>query len=170
MILQRECFVLNQGEMEREEEVIAKVRWCDEAEENVARVRCRNWKINAQSRTEWRKFIEEVRSGPTQGRSTNGGRRRWRRCRPRHVLALLVPRASPDSGEATDWTSLLGSRQILLIFRAFKPVLGPLIPTALYEWIKRPGHDADLSPPCSAEVRSAWLCTSTLPYAFMACH
>lgn len=50
--------------MEREEEVIAKLGWCDEAEEDVARVGCRNWRINAQSRTEWRKFIEEVRSHP----------------------------------------------------------------------------------------------------------
>ena len=38
------------------------------------------------------------RSGPTQGRSTNGGRRR---CRPRQVLALLVSRAGPDIDEAT---------------------------------------------------------------------
>ena len=50
------------------------------------------------------------RSGPTQGRSTNVGRRRCPKCRPRHVLALLVPRADPDGDEATGWTSLLGSR------------------------------------------------------------
>jgi hypothetical protein len=41
------------------------------------------------------------------------------------VLALLVPGAGLDSDEATGWTSLLGSRQILRIFKAFKPVLGP---------------------------------------------
>jgi len=64
VILQRKSFVLNQGEMEREEEVIAKLRWFDEAEEDVARVGCRNYGINAQSRAEWRKFIEEVRFHP----------------------------------------------------------------------------------------------------------
>jgi hypothetical protein len=52
VILQRQSFVLKQREMEREEEVIAKLRWCDEAEEDVALVGCRNWRINAQSRTE----------------------------------------------------------------------------------------------------------------------
>ena len=52
MVLRRKSFVLNQREMEREEEVIAKLRWCDEAEENVARVACRKWRSNAQSRAE----------------------------------------------------------------------------------------------------------------------
>ena len=46
------------------------------------------------------------RSGPTQGSSTNGGKRRWLRCRPRHVLALLVPRAGPESDDATGWLDL----------------------------------------------------------------
>jgi hypothetical protein len=44
------------------------------------------------------------------------------------VLALLVPRAGPDSDEATGWTLLLGSRQNLLIFNAFNPVVGPTEP------------------------------------------
>ena len=39
-----------------------KLRRCDELEEDVARVGCRNWRINAQSREEWRKLIEEVKS------------------------------------------------------------------------------------------------------------
>ena len=37
----------------------------------------------------------------------------------------------------------------------------------LYLWIKRPRRDADHSPPCSAEVRSAWLCASTRPCHWM---
>jgi hypothetical protein len=41
-----------------------KLRWCDELEENVGQVGCRNWKCNAQSRQEWRKLIEEVKSHP----------------------------------------------------------------------------------------------------------
>jgi hypothetical protein len=44
--------------MERDEEVIAKLRWCDEAEENVARIGCRKCGSNGQSGAEWRKFIE----------------------------------------------------------------------------------------------------------------
>jgi hypothetical protein len=39
-----------------------KLRRCDEVEEDVARVGCRNWTINPQSREEWRKLIEEVKS------------------------------------------------------------------------------------------------------------
>ena len=35
------------GGMEREEEVIAKLRWCDGSEEDVAWVGCRNWRTNA---------------------------------------------------------------------------------------------------------------------------
>ena len=38
-----------------------KLRWRDELED-VARVECRNWKLNAQSREEWRKLIEVVKS------------------------------------------------------------------------------------------------------------
>jgi hypothetical protein len=33
-------------------------------------------------------------------------------------------------------------------------------------WIK---HDADHSPPSSAEVQNAWSCNSMPPYTFMAC-
>jgi len=44
------------------EEVYQILRWCDELEEDVAWVWCRNWRINAQSRAEWRKLIEEVSS------------------------------------------------------------------------------------------------------------
>jgi hypothetical protein len=34
--------------------------------------------------------------------------------------------------------------------------------------IKRPGREADHSPPSGAEVKNAWSCTSTSPYVFMA--
>jgi hypothetical protein len=33
--------------------------------------------------------------------------------------------------------------------------------------IKRPGQEAEHSPPSSAEVKNAWSYTSTLPYVFM---
>jgi hypothetical protein len=34
--------------------------------------------------------------------------------------------------------------------------------------VKRPGREADHSPPTSAEVKKIWIYTSTPPYAFMA--
>jgi hypothetical protein len=34
--------------------------------------------------------------------------------------------------------------------------------------VKRPGREADHSPPTSAEVKKMWLYRSTPPYAFMA--
>jgi hypothetical protein len=34
--------------------------------------------------------------------------------------------------------------------------------------VKRPGREADHSPPTSAEVKKIWIYTSTSPYAFMA--
>jgi hypothetical protein len=40
------------------------LRWCDELEEDVVRIGCRNWRLNAQSREEWRKLFEEVKSHP----------------------------------------------------------------------------------------------------------
>jgi hypothetical protein len=42
----------------------AKLRWCDESDEDVAQVGCRNWRLNAQSRQEWRKLIEGVKFHP----------------------------------------------------------------------------------------------------------
>ena len=30
-------------------------------------------------------------------------------------------------------------------------------------------HEADLSPSSSAKIKNQWICTSTFPYAFMAC-
>jgi len=39
---------------------------------------------------------------------------------------------------------------------------------ALKPGVKRPGREADHSPPSSAEVKNAWSCTSTPPYVFTA--
>jgi hypothetical protein len=46
------------------EEERPKLRRCDKSEEDVAEVGCRNWRINAHSREEWRKLIEEVKCHP----------------------------------------------------------------------------------------------------------
>jgi hypothetical protein len=55
-----------------------------------------------------------------------------------------------------------------------RPVLGltqppiPWVPGALSPGVKWPGHEADHSPPASAEVKKTWVYTSTPPYVFMA--
>jgi hypothetical protein len=41
------------------------------------------------------------------------------------------------------------------------------IPEALSPGVKRPGREADHSPPTSAEVKKIWIYTSTSTYAFM---
>jgi hypothetical protein len=38
---------------------------------------------------------------------------------------------------------------------------------SLSSWVKRPGREADHSPPSSVEVKNAWSYTSTPPYVFM---
>jgi hypothetical protein len=54
-----------------------------------------------------------------------------------------------------------------------RPALGPTqppiqwAPGALSPGVKRPGREADRSPPTSAEVKKTWVYTSTPPYAFM---
>jgi len=39
------------------------------------------------------------------------------------------------------------------------------VPRALSLGVKRPGREADLSPPSSAEVKNAWIYTSTPQYS-----
>jgi hypothetical protein len=80
----------------------------------------------------------------------------------------------------TGWTiGVLGfdSRRELGIFiftTASRTALGPTqppiqgVPGALSLGVKRPGREADNSPPSSAEVKNAWSCTSTPPNIFKA--
>jgi hypothetical protein len=55
-----------------------------------------------------------------------------------------------------------------------RPALGPahlpiqLLPGFLSPRVKRPGLEADHSPPTSVEVKKMWIYTSTPPYAFLA--
>jgi hypothetical protein len=61
-----------------------------------------------------------------------------------------------------------------LFSTSFRPVLGPRQPS--FQWVtgslstgvKRPGCEANHSPPTSAEVKKTWIYTSTPPYFFMA--
>jgi hypothetical protein len=62
--------------------------------------------------------------------------------------------------------------QIFLFTTASRPALGPTqppirwVPGALSLGIKRPGREADHSPPSSTEVKHAWSYTSTPPIRF----
>jgi hypothetical protein len=57
---------------------------------------------------------------------------------------------------------------------SFRSALGPTqppirwVPGALSPGIKGQGHEADHSPPISAEVKKMWVYTFTPPYAFVA--
>jgi hypothetical protein len=52
---------------------------------------------------------------------------------------------------------------------ALRPTQPPIqwVPGALSLGVKRPGREADNSPPFSAEVKNAWSYTSTPQYVFM---
>jgi hypothetical protein len=81
---------------------------------------------------------------------------------------------------ATGWTiGVLGfdSRRrlgIVIFTTVSRTALGPTQPTtqwvpgAISLGVKRPGCEADHSPPSSAEVKNAWSYTSTPQYVFMA--
>jgi hypothetical protein len=55
-----------------------------------------------------------------------------------------------------------------------RPALGPTqppiqwVPVVFSPGVKRPGREADYSPPTSAEVKKTWIYTSTPLYVFMA--
>jgi hypothetical protein len=64
--------------------------------------------------------------------------------------------------------------KIFLSSMSSRPVLGlaqsptQWVPEALSLGVKRPGREADYSPPTIAEFKKTWIYTSTPSYAFMA--
>jgi hypothetical protein len=78
------------------------------------------------------------------------------------------------AGRPRGWSSSPGRVKNFLFSMSSKPVLGstqpPIqwIPRAVSPGVKRPGREADHSPPTSADVKKMWIFTSTPPYAFMA--
>jgi hypothetical protein len=48
------------------------------------------------------------------------------------------------------------------------PISYPMANGGFSPGVKRPGREADHSPPASAEVKKMWINTSTPPYSFMA--
>jgi hypothetical protein len=64
-------------------------------------------------------------------------------------------------------------RGVIFLFSTLSgPILGATqlqwVPGALSLGVKRPGHEADHSPPTSDEVKNTWIYTSTHPYSFTA--
>jgi hypothetical protein len=63
---------------------------------------------------------------------------------------------------------------IFLLATGSRPALEPTqppiqwVPGALSPGVKRPGREADHKRSCSAEIKNAWIYTSTVPYVFMA--
>jgi hypothetical protein len=49
----------------------------------------------------------------------------------------------------------------------FHPISYPVGTEGSYPGVKRPGCEADHSPPTSAEVKKIWIYTFTTPYALM---
>jgi hypothetical protein len=48
------------------------------------------------------------------------------------------------------------------------PTSYPMCTNVLSPEVRRPGHETDHSPPCSAEVKNVWSYTYTPSYVFMA--
>jgi hypothetical protein len=78
------------------------------------------------------------------------------------------------AGRLRGQNSSPGTVKNFLFSTSSRPALGPIqppiqwVPEALSPEVKRPGRQADNSPPASAEVKKMWICTSTPPYVFMA--
>jgi hypothetical protein len=74
---------------------------------------------------------------------------------------------------ATGWSSSPGRFKSFLFTTpsrlALRPTQSPIqwVPSALSPGVKRPGREADHSPPTSAEVKKTWIYTFTPPYVFV---
>jgi hypothetical protein len=76
------------------------------------------------------------------------------------------------AGQPGGRSSSPGMVKNFLFSTSSRPALGPTQPPiqwvsgVLYPGVKRPGREADHSPPVSAEVKKMWIYTSTPPYAY----
>jgi len=102
---------------------------------------------------------------------------RWKRNLTELVGGVLVNIVTNLRGRWPGFNSRQGQWVfflLLLFATASRPALGST--QSRIEWVpglsspglKRPGREADYSPPSSAEVKNAWSYTSILQYVFMA--
>jgi hypothetical protein len=67
------------------------------------------------------------------------------------------------TGRRISWSSAPGRVNKFLYSTSSRPALGPTqppikwVPEALYQGVKRPGREADRSPPTNAEVKKTWI-------------
>jgi hypothetical protein len=79
-----------------------------------------------------------------------------------------------QAGCLRGWSSSPGRGKIFLLSMSSRPVLRLTQPPVqwvlgvLSPGVKQPGHEADLSPSTSAEIKNAWIYTSTPLYVFLA--
>jgi hypothetical protein len=111
---------------------------------------------------------------------------RYGECTTDDAKYVYLPDINKEPGQRSrygDWLragrqrarcSRPGRVKNFLLFMSSRPALGstqpPIhwVPGAPSSRVKRPGREADRSPPASAEVKKMWFYTSTPPYAFMA--
>jgi len=94
------------------------------------------------------------------------------RSRDSDGFLLAIPQWC-NSGLLAGWSESRQGLRIILFTTALTPALGsthppiPWVPGALFLGVKRSGHEADHSPPSSAEFKNGSNYTSTPQYAFV---
>jgi hypothetical protein len=85
------------------------------------------------------------------------------------IIIIIMSRYSDwlGAGWLRDQSSIPGRGKIFLPSIRFRPILGPTQPPiqwvseTLSPRVKRPGREADHSPPTSAKIKNTWIYTST---------
>jgi hypothetical protein len=86
------------------------------------------------------------------------------------VLGTTIGYGLDDRWGRNSSASKVKNSYLLHVGPALGPTKPPIqwVPEALSSGVKRPGHEADHSPPNSTEVKKTWVYTSTPTHAFMA--
>jgi hypothetical protein len=87
----------------------------------------------------------------------------------------VVSVLQPDSGLIYASPQILCTRIVIIILKSLHDLITNTptqsliqwVPEAVFPGIKRPGREADHSPPSGADVKNAWSYTSTPPYVFV---
>jgi hypothetical protein len=93
--------------------------------------------------------------------------------RHEHEADHLLPLGIELNGMERGRSSSPGRGKIFILSTSSRPVMGPTqpriqwIPGALSPGVKRPGREANHSPPTSAEGNNTWIYTSTPPCVVM---
>jgi hypothetical protein len=99
---------------------------------------------------------------PLESESRSGRGDEEKNSQPKVCFNITLP-SSPRSPK---WSLLMFALHGFIIFPSQPPTQS--LPRVLSRGAKRPGREADDSPPSSAEVKNAWSSTSTHQHVFMA--